>query len=532
MINPMKIVTNKFWVRFFFFSALLVGSYNFLGQSLSFSYVQGYFGVTAQDALWLLRGFQAGTIITSIAGLVFIKWLGNRSLFIGAALLLLIATIASFNATTFNVLLVSRIAAGIANGFMISVATQLYLASFEGKAKMIGALNTVAANIGGLCLGLLTNSLFTEDFGWQFSYYLSVPAVVFIIMFSFFFVPSFQKNEEIEEDWISLVPFSILIISLFFLVLYREQYQGLSHIKIVLSSILAIISASILLIRGFLHPKPLFDTRLMQYPGFNLALIISYLSGAAFIFNVAMLAKLLGGILGMPISGVFHFMNFLSLIIFVSLIITFILVARKFSPYLLLISGLLAVAYTAFSLSRLNTEFSLDTITTPALIGMAGSGMVALSVVLVAVKSVPPEQMGKVANFRSVAFTMGIALTATGMTRLLNLERVRNFNLMRAYTDPGNPLLQERLNGLIAFYKGNGYDDDAAYDAAINGITGMVKLQSFFLGMSELLFIGCGIALVLALVVFILWVVRNHQMLYDFFTFKHPADEKLQPGTV
>lgn len=118
------------------------------------------------------------------------------------------------------------------------------------------------------------------------------------------------------------------------------------------------------------------------------------------------------------------------------------------------------------------------------------------------------------------------------MTRLLNLERVRNFNLMRAYTDPGNPLLQERLNGLIAFYKGNGYDDDAAYDAAINGITGMVKLQSFFLGMSELLFIGCGIALVLALVVFILWVVRNHQMLYDFFTFKHPADEKLQPGTV
>jgi hypothetical protein len=42
---------------------------------------------------------------------------------------------------------------------------------------------------------------------------------------------------------------------------------------------------------------------------------------------------------------------------------------------------------------------------------------------------------------------MGIALTATGMGRLLNLERVRNFNLMRAYTDPGNPMFQERLMG-------------------------------------------------------------------------------------
>src|SRR5215204_7604864 len=107
----MHLVTDKFLVRFFFFMALLIGSYNFFGQSLSFSYVQGYFGVTAQDATWLLRGFQSGTIITGIAGLVFIKWLGNRSLFIGAAILLLIATVCSFTASAFNILLISRIAA-------------------------------------------------------------------------------------------------------------------------------------------------------------------------------------------------------------------------------------------------------------------------------------------------------------------------------------------------------------------------------------------------------------------------------------
>ena len=100
----MHLITNKFWVRFFFFTVLLTGSYNFLGQSLSFSYVQGYFGVTARDAMWLLRGFQSGTIITGIAGLVFIKWLGNRNLFIGAALLLLIATVFSFTAGAFNIL--------------------------------------------------------------------------------------------------------------------------------------------------------------------------------------------------------------------------------------------------------------------------------------------------------------------------------------------------------------------------------------------------------------------------------------------
>ena len=147
----MRIIKDNMLVRTFFFTALLMGSYNFMGQSLSFSYVQGYFGVTAQDAMWLLRGFQSGTIITGIAGLVFIKWIGNRNLFIGAALILLIATVYSFTATAFNTLLIARIAAGIANGFMIAVSTQMFLSTYEGKAKMIGTLYTVAANIGGVC---------------------------------------------------------------------------------------------------------------------------------------------------------------------------------------------------------------------------------------------------------------------------------------------------------------------------------------------------------------------------------------------
>jgi len=103
---------------------------------------------------------------------------------------------------------------------------------------------------------------------------------------------------------------------------------------------------------------------------------------------------------------------------------------------------------------------------------------------------------------------------------------------MRAYTDPGNPLMQQRLNGLQSFYQGKGYDSNSAYDAAVNGVTGMVKLQSFFLGMSELFLVGCAVALVLAFVVFILWIVHNHRMLFNFFTFKNPADEKLQPETV
>ncbi|WP_026966110.1 MFS transporter [Algoriphagus terrigena] len=510
----------KFWTRFFFFAALVVGSFNFLGQSLSFSYVQGHFGVSSKDATWLLRGFQAGTIITGIAGLVFIKWFGNRSLFIGSLTVFLIATFFSFTAKEFNILLVARVAAGIANGFVIAVSTQMFLSTFEGKTRIIGSLYTVAANIAGLCLGMLCGSLFTEDYGWQFNYFLSVPVVLVLLGFAFVFVPATQKNEEIEEDWISLIPFSILIVSLFFLVLFREQYEGISNPKILVSSIIALLAAVTLLIRGLIHEKPLFDTKLLQYPEFVLALLISYLTGAAFVFNVSILAKLLGGILQMPMGEVFHFMNFLFLVVFVMLVFTFILILKKFNAHWLMIVGLLAIAYTAFSLSRLSPEFSFDSIVAPSLIGIAGAGVVATSVIIIAVKSVPQQHISKVANFRSVAFTLGIALTATDLGRLLNLESTRNFNLMISYTDPGNPLVQERLNMLQSLYQSNGLDADQSYQAAFNGLTGMVNLQSFFLSMSEILWIGCVLSLALALVLFIVWTARNYKTLFHLFNFK------------
>jgi hypothetical protein len=236
----------------------------------------------------------------------------------------------------------------------------------------------------------------------------------------------------------------------------------------------------------------------------------------------------MGGILQMPMKDILHFINFLCLIIFVSLVITLILLARKFNPFWLMITGLLAVSYTSFALSRLNSEFSLDNIISPALIGMAGAGMIATSVIVLAVKSVPTLMISKVANFRTVAFTMGIAVTATDLGRLLDLERVRNFNLMIGYTDPGNPLFQERFNGLKAFYQGNGMDANQAYDAAVNGITGMVKLQSFFLGVSETLFVGCLISITLAGLILILWTIRNHRWIFNFITFKNAGDGKTE----
>jgi hypothetical protein len=152
-----------------------------------------------------------------------------------------------------------------------------------------------------------------------------------VIIAAFFFVPTIEKNEEIEEDWISLIPFSVLIISILFVFMYRQQYQGISHPKILVSLIIVIISATVLLLIRGLYIKTFIRYPVIAIPGFLITMIISFLTGALFVFTLAMLSKMLGGILQMPLQDIFHFINFLALVIFISLIISFILIVKKVS---------------------------------------------------------------------------------------------------------------------------------------------------------------------------------------------------------
>lgn len=99
---------------------------------------------------------------------------------------------------------------------------------------------------------------------------------------------------------------------------------------------------------------------------------------------------------------------------------------------------------------------------------------------------------------------------------------------MLRYADPSDEQFMERFNGLKSFYMSKGYDADSAYQAAVNGMTGMIKLQAFFKGISDLFQVAIIFSIVLIVIVFMLWVFKNHRMLIDFFTFKNKANENAE----
>lgn len=514
----MKSIAQK---RIYFFLILIICYFNYMGQSVAFSYVRSQFGVSSEDALWLLRGFHAAAIITSIVGIVIIKWVGNKWLFICSAFIFLIATIISIYTNSFSILLCARITAGFANGFMQAVAGLLFIATYQGKEKPLGSIISLAATIVGICLSLAINSSFLEDFGWRFTYVLSVPIMSTVFLSAFFFIPVREQKESIEVDWLSIFPFAILIFSMLYTVMYWDAFGGLSSIYITSSISIFIISATILFIRGFTHTNPIFDTTLFKYPSFIAAFFISFLSGVVFVFNFNMIAKLLGGILQMSFSDILVFISLLALLLFVSILLGVILLAKKVNAFWMMIAGLLCIAFACNQFSQLNTQFYINNIITPSLVCMLGAAFIALSVIIVAMKSVPPEKIAKVGNFRSVLFLLGIAIAAVDLTRIIDYRRVANFNAMIRYTNAGDSVFNQRLSGFKAFYLSKGYDPDSAYQAAIKAMTGTFQLQAFFKGMMQTFHIASIICIAFACLIFLLWLINNLQWIANKFQIQH-----------
>lgn len=61
----------------------------------------------------------------------------------------------------------------------------------------------------------------------------------------------------------------------------------------------------------------------------------------------------------------------------------------------MMIAGLLCIAFACNQFSQLNTQFYINNIITPSLVCMLGAAFIALSVIIVAMKSVPPEKLPK-----------------------------------------------------------------------------------------------------------------------------------------
>lgn len=148
-----------------------------------------YFSLGQARAQWVTSGFMVATTVSMLTTPWLLSRYGYRATYVGAMIVLLLGGIGGGLAQDFGLVLVARVAEGLAAGVVQPIPAVIILYAFQpheqGRASGIFGMGVVLAPALGPSLG----GLLVDWFGWRSIFFMVVPLCVASIALAYRFVP-------------------------------------------------------------------------------------------------------------------------------------------------------------------------------------------------------------------------------------------------------------------------------------------------------------------------------------------------------
>ena len=247
-----------------------------------------HFSLGQGRAQWVSSGF----MVAMTASMLTTPWLlarfGYRMTYVGSMLLLLTGGIAGGTAGNFPMVLVGRVAEGLAAGIVQPIPAVIILYAFQpheqGRASGVFGMGVVLAPALGPSIG----GLLVDWFGWRSIFFMVVPFCLASLWLAFKYVPSTGPggvaagHEGESLDWRGLLLGSVGTLCL--LNGLVELHQGPPARALVLLGGAAACTALFIWWQARLARtgrQPLMDLRLFSYRQFSMGSIVAFIYGTA-----------------------------------------------------------------------------------------------------------------------------------------------------------------------------------------------------------------------------------------------------------
>jgi MFS family permease len=148
-----------------------------------------YFTLGQERAQWVTSGFMVATTVSMLTTPWLLSRYGYRATYVGAMLLLLAGGIGGGLARDFGLVLVARVAEGLAAGVVQPIPAVIILYAFkpheQGRASGIFGMGVVLAPAIGPSIG----GLLVDWFGWRSIFFMVVPLCLASIALAYKYVP-------------------------------------------------------------------------------------------------------------------------------------------------------------------------------------------------------------------------------------------------------------------------------------------------------------------------------------------------------
>ena len=248
--------------------------------------ISQYFGLGQERAQWITSSFMMASTIAMLVTPWMLSRFGYRATYAYAVLLLLLGGIVGGVSQHFEVLLLSRMAEGIAAGIIQPIPAVIILRAFapheQGRSGGFFGMGVVLAPAIAPALG----GFLVDWMGWRSTFFMLVPPCLLSLWLAWKFVPSSSPDSttpaaghKLDVWGLGLVTVGTLSVLNALVAFHHSHSQATLLAAVAVSSLVAFIVWQKHLLNT--QRKPLMDLRLFSYRPFVMGCIVAFIYGTA-----------------------------------------------------------------------------------------------------------------------------------------------------------------------------------------------------------------------------------------------------------
>jgi DHA2 family multidrug resistance protein len=468
--------------------------------------IQGGIGAGIDDGGWITTSYLiAEIIVIPLSG-----WLANvfslRVYLLTSTALFLGLTAACAFAQTLGQMIVIRAAQGFAGGVLIPLAFTIIMTKLPRSQHPVGLAVYAIAVIFAPSIGPALGGYFSDTFGWQSVFFLSLPAgLVMIAMLWYALEPTPPQLQLLRQgDWLGILTMALGLGCLETVLEEGNKDDWFGSPFITRLAVIAVVSLGTFIYVELKRSAPLLHLRLLARRNFGLGTCANFVFGFSmfgWIYLVPQYLSRMQGYSSQQIGGVMVWLGLPQL-----LLIPFIpKVMQRVDARLLVIVGFALFSGGSLLAMTMSDDFSGPEFLSSSLVRAVAQAMTMAPLMAIAIDGIESEYASSASALfnaiRNMGGAVGIAIVQTFLTKR---EQFHSNVLSPQVTLLGEST-RRRLETLADYFQTHGVSDPAlAFREAVVAVGRGIRHQAFLLGYSDTVVmqsavLGLGLAAVLFL---------------------------------
>jgi MFS transporter, DHA2 family, multidrug resistance protein len=473
--------------------------------------IQGAIGAGIDDGGWISTSY----LVAEIVVIPLSGWLAQvfsiRIYLLTNAVLFLLLSMACAFAQDLPQMIVLRAIQGFTGGVLIPMAFTLIITLLPKPKQPVGlALFALSATFAP-AIGPTIGGYLTENWGWQFIFYVNVvPGAIMIGMLYFSLESKPMKLSLLREgDWPGIITMAVGLSALQTVLEEGNKDDWFGSPFIVRLSVIAAVALTAFLWIELTAKKPLLNLRLLFRRNFGFGILANFLLGVALYGSVFILPVYLSRIQGYNSEQIGMVLAWTGLpqLLLIPLVPRLM---KRFDPRLVIGIGFALFAVSNFMNIYMTNDYAADQLFWPNVVRAVGQALVFAPLSAVATAGIEAENAGSASALFNMMRNLGGAIGIAALQTLLTKREQYHSNVLMQSVSVFEQATRTRIEQLTQYFTNHGVIDrvDAVHRAYV-ALGHIVQKQAFILAFSDTFYL-LGAALIVALMAALLLKKPDH----------------------